>query len=118
VPVRLLVVLAVAVLAALVLAACDSGLTVERIERELRSDIPEKTAERGVRVTDVDCPDDADVSEGSTFQCEVPAVENGQDVIYTATVTVDGSSSLRWELTGVRLADQPDGSTQPPATSP
>ena len=59
----------------------------------------------GVDVSGVDCPDDASVEVGSTFECDVTAVENDQDVIYTATVTVETDDTVGWELTDVRLAD-------------
>lgn len=89
-----------------VLAACSAGsLTVSDIESKLRKEIPEKTADIGIEVTDVICPEDASVEAGATFECDVPAIENGQDVVYTATITVESESSASWELTDVRLAD-------------
>ena len=90
--------------AALVLAACGS-LTVSGIEDELNEQIPGEVEDLGVDVSGVDCPDDASVEVGSTFDCEVAAVENGQDVVYTATVTVESDDTVRWELTDVRVAD-------------
>ena len=90
---------------ALGLAACGGSLTIGAIEDKLNEQVPEKVAETGVEVSAVDCPDDASVEVGSAFECEVNAVEAGQDVIYTATVTVDSESSVEWELTAVRPAD-------------
>jgi hypothetical protein len=90
--------------AALVLAACGS-LTVSGIEDELNEQIPGEVEGLGVDVSGVDCPEDASVEVGSTFDCEVAAVENGQDVVYTATVTVESDDTVRWELTDVRVAD-------------
>jgi hypothetical protein len=91
--------------AALVLAACGGSLTISGIEEELNEQIPGEVEGVGVDVSGVDCPDDASVEVGSTFECEVAAVENDQDVVYTATVTVEGDDTVRWELTDVRLAD-------------
>lgn len=90
---------------ALGLAACGGSLTIGAIEDKLNEQIPEKVAETGVEVSAVDCPDDASVEVGSTFECDVAAVEAGQDVIYTASVTVETESSVNWELTAVRPAD-------------
>jgi hypothetical protein len=87
------------------LAACGGSLSIGAIEDELGEQIPDEVADVGVEVASVDCPDDASVEVGSTFECDVAAVENGQDVIYTATVTVESESSVSWELTDVRLAD-------------
>lgn len=92
--------------AACFLAACGGSLTIGGIEDKLNEQIPEEVADVGVDVSGVDCPDDASVEVGSTFDCEVTAVENGQDVIYTATVTVETDDSVKWELTDVRLADE------------
>ncbi len=87
------------------LGACGGSLTIGAIEDKLNEQVPEKVAETGAEVSGVDCPDDASVEVGSTFECDVTAVEAGQDVIYTATVTVDSESSVEWELTAVRPAD-------------
>ena len=91
--------------AACFLAACGGSLTIGSIEDKLNEQIPEEVAAVGVDVSGVDCPDDASVEVGSTFECDVTAVENDQDVIYTATVTVETDDTVGWELTDVRLAD-------------
>jgi hypothetical protein len=88
---------------ALLLAGCG-GLTISGIEDRLNEQIPGEVEDLGVDVSSVDCPDDASVEVGSTFECEVAAVENGQDVVYTATVTVESDDTVRWELTDVRSA--------------
>lgn len=85
--------------------ACSSSASIADIEGELTERIPEEVAELGVDVSGVDCPDDATVEAGSTFECDVTAVENDQDVIYTATVTIESDDSASWELTDVRLAE-------------
>ncbi len=92
-------------LVALLTACSAESLTVSEIESKLREEMPEQTADVGVEVTDVSCPADASVEVGATFECDVLAVENGQDVVYTATIDVDGESSASWELTAVRPAD-------------
>ena len=56
---------------------------------------------------DVTCPEDASVEAGATFDCDVPAIESGQNVVYTATITVGSDGSVSWELTAVRAADPP-----------
>ncbi len=76
------------------LAACGGSLTIGSIEDKLNEQIPEEVADVGVDVSGVDCPDDASVEVGSTFECDVTAVENDQDVIYTATVTVETDDSV------------------------
>jgi hypothetical protein len=95
----------VALPAVCALTACGGSLSVGGIEEKLNEQIPEEVDDVGVDVSGVDCPDDASVEVGSTFDCEVTAVENDQDVIYTATVTVETDDSVKWELTDVRLAD-------------
>jgi hypothetical protein len=92
------------VLTALLLTACG-GLTLSGIEDRLNEQIPGEVEDLGVDVSGVDCPDDASVEVGSTFECDVAAVENGQDVVYTATVTVESDDTVRWELTDVRPAE-------------
>ena len=52
-------------------------------------------------------PEDASVEAGATFDCDVPAIESGQNVVYTATITVGSDGSVSWELTAVRAADPP-----------
>jgi hypothetical protein len=89
-----------------VLSACGGSLSIGGIEERLNEQIPEEVADVGVDVSSVDCPDDASVEVGSTFECDVVAVENDQDVIYTATVTVETEDSVSWELTDVRLAEE------------
>lgn len=90
---------------AFVSVACTSSASIAVIEGELTERIPEEVAELGVDVSGVDCPDDASVEAGSTFECDVTAVENDQDVIYTATVTIGSDDSASWELTDVRVAE-------------
>ena len=100
--------LVVAALAALALtgavAACG-GTSVDEVEDQVGSELKAQLEQQGnvagdagtpASVDHVDCPDDADTSEGSMFRCR--ALDANDKVVGTVTVQMRGGGKARWQF--------------------
>jgi hypothetical protein len=100
---------AAAGLAALALAGAAAGCgstSVSEVEKQVGDQLEAQLARQGkrqdlepgvaTRVDKVDCPDDADTSEGAMFRCD--AIGPGGKTVGTVTVQMRADGDARWQF--------------------
>jgi hypothetical protein len=86
------------------LTACG-GTSVDEVEDQVGSELKAQLEQQGnvagdagtpAAVDHVDCPDDADTSEGSMFRCR--ALDANDKVVGTVTVQMRADGKARWQF--------------------